>query len=101
MKRIVISILGWMSCGLVLAQMSHHESIRKIETVLYYIENGYVDTVDPGKLAEKAIVGMLESLDPHSVYIPKEEVQAMNEPLEGNFEGIGIEFQILQDTVMV
>ncbi|GIV41674.1 MAG: peptidase S41 [Vicingaceae bacterium] len=101
MKRIVISILGWMACGLVLAQMSHHESIRKIETVLYYIENGYVDTVDPGKLAEKAIVGMLESLDPHSVYIPKEEVQAMNEPLEGNFEGIGIEFQILQDTVMV
>lgn len=83
------------------AQINHNEAVRKIETVLYYIQNAYVDTVQISKLAETAIVSILEELDPHSIYIPKEEVQAMNEPLEGNFEGIGIQFQIFQDTILV
>ena len=53
------------------------------------------------KLVEDAINGMLEKLDPHSVYIPKKDLQEMNEPLEGNFEGIGIQFNILRDTIVV
>ena len=53
------------------------------------------------KLADDAIIEILRNLDPHSVYITKEDVRAMNEPLEGNFEGIGVEFNILNDTLMV
>ena len=52
-------------------------------------------------MVENAIIDMLKELDPHSVYIPSDEVKAMNEPLEGNFEGIGIQFNILEDTIYV
>lgn len=61
----------------------------------------YVDTTNMGKLTESAIVGLLAKLDPHSVYITKSEVEEMNQPLEGNFEGIGISFNILRDTLIV
>lgn len=73
----------------------------KLLTLLYYIENYYVKDVDQHKLIEDAIVALLGELDPHSVYIPKEDVQATNEPLQGNFEGIGIQFNILEDTILV
>lgn len=61
----------------------------------------YVDTVNENKLQEDAIIGMLQKLDPHSTYIPKEEVKEMNEPLVGSFEGIGVQFQMLEDTLFV
>jgi len=61
----------------------------------------YVDTVNTSELVEKAIVHMLEELDPHSVYLSKEEVAAANEPLQGSFDGIGVQFQILHDTIQV
>jgi carboxyl-terminal processing protease len=61
----------------------------------------YVDSVDSEKLVEDAIVHMLGELDPHSVYISKEELAEANEPLQGNFEGIGVQFNILKDTIMV
>ena len=73
----------------------------KLLTLLYYIENYYVKDVDQHKLIEDAIVSLLGELDPHSVYIPKEDVQRTNEPLQGNFEGIGIQFNILEDTILV
>jgi carboxyl-terminal processing protease len=60
-----------------------------------------VDSINVDDLIDEAIIGVLKNLDPHSVYISKEDVKAMNEPLEGNFEGIGIEFNILNDTLMV
>jgi carboxyl-terminal processing protease len=69
--------------------------------VLKYIEDEYVDTVSAHKLSEKAIVAMLKDLDPHSVYIPSEELQDVNEPLEGNFSGIGIQFNMQNDTIIV
>lgn len=75
--------------------------LQKVETVYNYIEQFYVEDVDNNKIAEAAIVSMLKELDPHSVYISKEEVQAMNEPLVGNFEGVGIQFNILEDTIVV
>ena len=73
----------------------------KLESLLYHIDNMYVDSVDDGKLVEAAIVRMLEELDPHSIYIPKEELDGVNEPLKGNFEGVGIQFNILHDTIYV
>ncbi|MCX7954397.1 MAG: S41 family peptidase [Bacteroidales bacterium] len=61
----------------------------------------YVDTVNNEKLVEAAIIKMLETLDPHSTYISKNDVKEINEPLEGNFEGIGIQFNIVNDTILV
>ncbi len=77
------------------------ETTDKFSTLLNYIEMMYVDTVNASELTEKAIVHMLEKLDPHSVYLSKEEVQSANEPLQGSFDGIGVQFQILHDTIQV
>lgn len=83
------------------AQVSSNLSIYKIVRFLQYVSSDYVDTIKVDDLVDEAIIEVLSSLDPHSVYISKEDVQAMNEPLEGNFEGIGVEFNILNDTLMV
>lgn len=77
------------------------EGIQKLATTMRYISMAYVDTVNQSELVEEAIEEMLRTLDPHSVYISKEDVMAANEPLEGNFEGVGIQFQIYKDTIMV
>lgn len=74
---------------------------RKLLNALADISNYYVDSISDKKLVEDAISGILKDLDPHSVYIPKDEVERVNEPLEGSFEGIGIQFQILDDTLLV
>src|SRR5215203_5368618 len=74
---------------------------NKINDVINYINQEYVDTVNQKKLVETTIENMLHQLDPHSAYIPADELQATNEPLEGNFDGIGIEFHIQNDTIMV
>ncbi|HEY0978566.1 MAG TPA: S41 family peptidase [Flavobacteriales bacterium] len=73
----------------------------KLQALLYQIENMYVDSVDDDKLVDRAIVSMLEELDPHSIYIPKEDLEEVNEPLKGNFEGVGIQFNIVRDTLYV
>ncbi|HAN17995.1 MAG: peptidase S41 [Bacteroidetes bacterium GWC2_33_15] len=77
------------------------EDIFKFSRAMGYISNFYVDTVNSPKLVENAIINVLKELDPHSVYIPEDEVKEMNEPLEGNFEGIGIQFNLLNDTIYV
>ena len=69
--------------------------------LIRFIDQNYVDSVDTKKLNDEAITGMLHSLDPHSVYIPASEFADANDPLMGNFEGIGIQFKIERDTVMV
>ena len=73
----------------------------KFTRMLGLIDNFYVDTVDKPDLVENAIVAMLKELDPHSVYISEDEVKRMNEPLQGSFDGIGVQFNILNDTLMV
>ncbi len=73
----------------------------KINDVINFVLQDYVDTISRDKLQEKAITGMLESLDPHSVYIPAEDFNDANDPLMGNFEGIGVQFRIQNDTIMV
>jgi carboxyl-terminal processing protease len=74
---------------------------NKLEEILKYINQQYVDTVDNKKLIESTITSMLQTLDPHSSYISAEELAANNEPLQGNFEGIGVEFNIVSDTIRV
>ena len=87
------------------SSVSAQESIRmdqdKFGRLLRLISSYYVDSTNVDKLTEDAIVKVLSELDPHSVYISKEEVEKMNEPLQGNFEGIGITFNILKDTLLV
>ena len=83
------------------SQNSSNLSIYKLIRFLQYVSTDYVDTISSDDLVDEAIIEILKNLDPHSVYITKEDVKAMNEPLEGNFEGIGVEFNILNDTLMV
>jgi carboxyl-terminal processing protease len=73
----------------------------KLERTLQLIKNLYVDDVDSKELTESAVRAMLRELDPHSSYLNEEEVKAMNEPLQGNFDGIGISFNMLTDTLYV
>ena len=75
--------------------------LRKLQFAEMAITNLYVDSVDEKKLAEDAIRGMLDKLDPHSSYLTPKEVKDLNEPLSGNFEGIGVQFNMIEDTLLV
>ena len=74
---------------------------QKFANTLYLIENYYVDTTNSDKIVEDAIIAALKELDPHSAYISKKDVQKANEPLVGSFEGIGVTFQLIRDTITV
>lgn len=78
-----------------------YNDMQKLQTTVVAIDRYYLDTVNAEKLIDNAINGMLEKLDPHSKYIPKSEVKKMNEPLDGKFEGIGVVFQMMEDTLLV
>src|SRR3989339_118303 len=75
--------------------------ITKFGQTLFYINNYYLDSVSNEKLMDNAVKNLLGELDPHSTYVSAKDVKAMNEPLEGNFEGVGIEFAIVKDTLTV
>lgn len=75
--------------------------MRKLQIAEMAINNLYVDSVDEQKLVEDGIRGMLEKLDPHSSYTTAKETKQMNESLQGSFEGVGIQFNVSQDTLMV
>lgn len=74
---------------------------NKIEALLNLIQEEYVDTIDKNDLMEKIIPEILKNLDPHTVYIPAQELKTANQELEGNFGGIGVQFSMQNDTVMV
>ena len=74
---------------------------RKLQLAEFAIANLYVDEVDEDELVEDAIISMLKELDPHSTYSDPEEVRKLNEPLQGNFDGIGIQFNMATDTLFV
>lgn len=82
------------------AQMFNEQAF-KFGKVLEWIDKYYVDSVNQNMLVEHAIAELLKDLDPHSSYLNKEEVAQLNEPLQGNFEGIGVSFNILNDTVYI
>jgi len=73
----------------------------KVGSVIDYIENNYVDTISKATLEEKTVTGLLEKLDPHSMYIPASEFHAVTDPLLGSFEGIGVSFRMEGDTITV
>lgn len=101
-KRLITSaVLVFTMLGSISAQYQMSEGTRKLATTLTLIEKMYVDKISDTKLADDAIVSLLQKLDPHSSYISKEEVAEMNEPLEGNFDGIGIAFNMMNDTLYV
>lgn len=77
------------------------KDVQKLREVLTYIENKYVDEIKTDKLVDESIQHLLSKLDPHSVYIPASDRIQANEELRGNFDGIGVEFNIFQDTIVV
>lgn len=85
----------------VISSDSLRESLRKFNDVITFTDKFYVEEVDTQKLVEAAIRGMLDSLDPHSVYIPAKQMVGVEEQFRGNFEGIGIEYQVVNDTLTV
>jgi carboxyl-terminal processing protease len=105
---LAITLAGGILLGLFLPRQSdiaQHASLRsrndKINSILNIIESNYVDTVNRNDLVETAIPAILKKLDPHTVYIPAKDLKRANEPLQGNFEGIGISFNMLTDTILV
>jgi carboxyl-terminal processing protease len=98
---VVVSIFAGMEINNLISADNIYEQIKKYGDVLSAVEKSYVDDVDTGKLTEAAIVGMLNTLDPHSVYIPPKQLEKVKEDFKGKFEGVGIEFRILNDTITV
>lgn len=105
MKKILIAIIGAVLLGLTAEafnnerpEMSPDQKLRLAAAV---IENYYVEEVDADTLVEEAIIAMLKTLDPHSAYSSPSETEELNQPLEGKFSGIGIQFNMLEDTLYV
>ncbi|EFC74243.1 S41 family peptidase [Prevotella melaninogenica] len=102
MKRyIYLSLLCFFSFLPLSAQLKSDSPLRKLQIAEMAITNFYVDSVNEQKLVEDGIRGMLEKLDPHSTYTDAKETKAMNEPLQGDFEGIGVQFNMIEDTLVV
>ena len=105
LKRVgMVFLLGLTSCLALHAQHSRRDddaALRKLQLAEIAIYNFYVDSVNQNKLVEDGIRGMIEKLDPHSSYSTAQETKAMNEPLQGSFEGIGVQFNVVQDTLLV
>lgn len=101
-RRILLALMALAFLPSVfMAQDDTQKHLQSFNALVNHINELYVDSVNPRKLIEDAMVHMLEELDPHSVYIPAEELAEMNEPLKGNFDGVGIQFNILKDTIFV
>lgn len=102
MRRYICLLLFYIFTFLPLsAQPKNNSPLRKLQLAEMAITNFYVDSVNEQKLSEDAIRGMLKGLDPHSTYTDAKETKAMNEPLQGDFEGIGVQFNMIEDTLVV
>jgi len=102
MKKFAVSVVLISAIALIAgAQRFGNAQMQKLLNAQYAISNYYVDTVNNDKLVEEAIKGMLESLDPHSSYTDAKETKELEEPLQGEFSGIGIQFNMKQDTLYV
>ena len=104
-KYLFIALVAFLAVTSASAQlrikMGKNSPIEKLGRAEIAITNLYVDSVDENKLVEDAIRGMLEKLDPHSSYATAKETKAMNEPLNGSFDGIGVQFNMVDDTLLV
>ncbi len=97
-RKYIILLFGVFA---VVSHAQHFTPLRKLESAERIIEAFYVDTVDANRVVEEGIVAMLKTLDPHSAYSNAEETKELNTPLQGNFSGIGIQFNMATDTVYV
>src|SRR5690606_10904842 len=77
----------------------NNANAAKLEQIIQLLESDYVDTIDVTRLTDAAIEALLAELDPHSAYIAKSEFQIVNDDMSGNFEGVGIEFNVQKDTI--
>lgn len=101
MKKTIILLVLTCILNFTYSQVRVSSDLLKLNNVFNTISKLYVDSINEKKLVETAIIATLKELDPHSSYIPKDEVEKTNEPLEGSFEGVGIQFQIFEDTILV
>ncbi|MDE6510116.1 MAG: PDZ domain-containing protein, partial [Muribaculaceae bacterium] len=101
MKKLLLSAVAAGALLAAVAQNPQFDAMRKLQLTEAIIENYYVDSVNPDTVVQEAIIAMLKTLDPHSTYTTAEETKALTEPLNGNFSGIGVQFQMSQDTVYV
>ncbi len=105
MKKILIPILTALLSGGVHAQQQSdildEVQLRKLMMTYHSINMLYVDKIDSKSVIENGVKGMLKELDPHSTYTPAREVQALNEPLDGGFDGIGVQYNMSEDTLVV
>lgn len=102
MKKVLLAIALCMALSIpTTAQRSMPQAMQKLLNAEYAITSLYVDSVNEDKLIEDAIKGMLESLDPHSSYTDAKETKELEEPLQGEFSGVGIQFNMNQDTLYV
>lgn len=101
MKKILTIIAVLIVSVASFAQSTEEKTTKKMVQLMWMINNFYVDTADLPKITEKGMVSMLKELDPHSAYIAVKDVQAANEPLQGNIIGIGITYQLSDDTIHV
>ena len=99
MRRTHITLLTIIIATCLTAQTMN--PLRKLQIAQMAIESLYVDSVDEQKLTEDAIRGMIEKLDPHSSYTTAKETKSMNEPLQGSFDGIGVQFNMVEDTLLI
>lgn len=98
---LLLAVLPDLCTAQVRIDLGKNSPMRKLQIAEMAISNLYVDSVDEQKLVEDGIRGMLEKLDPHSSYTTAKETKAMNEPLQGSFEGIGVQFNMDRDTLLV
>lgn len=97
-KNILIIILSLFS---LFSVAQHFTPLKKLESAQRIIDAFYVDSIDSNHVVEEGIIAMLKTLDPHSVYSNADETRELNTPLQGNFSGIGIQFNMLTDSVYV
>ncbi len=101
MKRYISIVAAVVIAAFTLEAQNIPDYLQKLLNAQYAVSNFYVDTVNNNKLVEDAIVGMISKLDPHSAYTDAAETKDMEEPLNGEFSGIGIQFNMKQDTLYV
>ncbi len=104
MKKIITAALWLLSiipAGAQHFNFGQDSPLSKLQIAEMAISGLYVDSVNENKLVEDAIVGMLDKLDPHSAYSTPKEMKSMSESLQGNFDGIGVQFNMVEDTLLV
>lgn len=100
MKKIN-SLLIVLFCTVQLLAQDYVAPARKLQTALFAFNALYVDSVNSEKLVEEAMKAMVKTLDPHTSYMTKDEMKELNEPLQGGFDGVGISFNMMNDTLFV